>query len=195
MDLFNIAFTLFLIMDPLGSVSSFLSLVKEIPKKRQRWIVIREMLIALAAMLLFNEIGEYIFHILHISDVVVYLSSGLILFLVALKILFPTVDSPRANLPEGEPFITPLAIPFIAGPALLATIMLYAHEEESYLLMIAAIFAAWIAASLVLLLARFFQRILGANGLNACERLMGMILILLAIQRFTDGIRLFIQTR
>lgn len=195
MDIFNLALMLFLIMDPLGNVSTYLTLVKELPKERQRWIVIREMFIALAAMILFNEIGEYIFYILHISDTVVYLASGLILFLVALKILFPTIDSPRANLPKGEPFIIPLAIPFIAGPALLATIMLYAHEEPSRLIMYGAIFAAWIAASLVLLSSRFLQRVLGNNGLIASERLMGMILILLAIQRFTDGIQLFIQAK
>lgn len=194
MTLFNLAFMLFLIMDPIGNVSSFLSLVKEIPPKRQLWIVIREMLIALFFMLLFNEIGEYIFNILQISDPVIRLSSGLILFLVAIKILFPSVDSPRANLPQGEPFVIPLAIPLIAGPALLATIMLYAHDTDSELLMIGAIFAAWIAASIVLLASPFLKRVLGNNGLMACERLMGMILVLLAIQRFAEGVQLFIKS-
>lgn len=185
---------LFLIMDPIGNVSSFLSLVKEIPPKRQLWIVIREMLIALFFMLLFNEIGEYIFNILQISDPVIRLSSGLILFLVAIKILFPSVDSPRANLPQGEPFVIPLAIPLIAGPSLLATIMLYAHDTDSELLMIGAIFAAWVAASIVLLASPFLKRVLGNNGLMACERLMGMILVLLAIQRFAEGVQLFIKS-
>lgn len=194
MTLFNVAFMLFLIMDPIGNVSSFLSLVKEIPPKKQLWIIVREMLIALGFMLLFNEIGEYIFNLLHISDTVVRLSSGLILFLVAIKILFPSVDSPRANLPKGEPFVIPLAIPLIAGPALLATIMLYAHDIPSRPLMFGAILLAWVAASIVLLAAPYLKKMLGDNGLMACERLMGMILVLLAIQRFAEGVQLFIKS-
>ncbi len=194
MTLFNIAFMLFLIMDPIGNVSSYLNLVNELPRKRQNWIVIREMLIALAFMLLFNAIGEYIFDILQISHTVVRLSSGLILFLVAIKILFPSIDSPRANLPKGEPFVIPLAIPLVAGPSLLATIMLYAHEIPSISLMVSAIFLAWLAASLVLLASPYLKRALGNNGLMACERLMGMILILLAIQRFAEGVQLFVKS-
>lgn len=194
MTTFTIAFMLFLIMDPVGNVSTFLSMVKEIPRTKQRWIVVREMLIALAAMLLFNQIGEHIFSILNISEVAIYLSSGLILFIVAIKILFPTIDSPRANLPKGEPFIIPLAIPLIAGPSLLATIMLYAHQVPSYSMMVSAIVFAWLAASFVLLIAPYLKRALGLNGLLACERLMGMILILLAIQRFAEGIQLFVKS-
>ncbi|MGK5594945.1 MAG: MarC family protein [Parachlamydiaceae bacterium] len=194
MTLFSIAFMLFLIMDPVGNVSSYLNLVNELPRKRQRWIVIREMLIALAFMLLFNAIGEYIFNILQISHTVVRLSSGLILFLVAIKILFPSVDSPRANLPKGEPFVIPLAIPLIAGPSLLATIMLYAHEIPGVSLMVGAIFLAWLAASVVLLASPYLKKALGNNGLMACERLMGMILILLAIQRFAEGVQLFVKS-
>ncbi|KAF3362954.1 hypothetical protein PHSC3_000488 [Chlamydiales bacterium STE3] len=193
MTLFNLAFMLFLIMDPIGNVSSYLNLVHELPRKRQNWIVIREMLIALGFMLLFNTIGEYIFDILQISDTAIRLSSGLILFLVAIKILFPSFDSPRANLPKGEPFVIPLAIPLIAGPSLLATIMLYAHDIPSIPLMVGAIFLAWVAASAVLLASPFLKRVLTHNGLMACERLMGMILVLLAIQRFAEGVQLFVK--
>lgn len=193
MNVFTLSLMLFLIMDPIGNISSYLNLVKEIPVSRQRWIILREMLIALAAMILFNEIGEFIFNALQISDVSVRLASGLILFLVALKILFPSIDSPRANLPKGEPFVIPLAIPLIAGPALLATIMLYARILPDQSTMLAAIFIAWLAAAFVLYFASSLKKILGANGLMACERLMGMVLILLAIQRFAEGVQLFIQ--
>lgn len=193
MNVFTLSLMLFLIMDPIGNISSYLNLVKEIPVSRQRWIVLREMLIALAAMILFNEIGEFIFSALQISDVSVRLASGLILFLVALKILFPSIDSPRANLPKGEPFVIPLAIPLIAGPALLATIMLYARILPDQAPMLASIFIAWLAAAVVLYFASSLKKILGSNGLMACERLMGMILILLAIQRFAEGVQLFIQ--
>lgn len=191
MTLFSIALVLFLIMDPVGNIASYLSLVNELPTKRKMWVVVREMLIALAFMILFNYIGEFIFSLLELSETTVRLSSGVILFLVAVKILFPAQDSPRANLPHGEPFIIPLAVPLIAGPSLLATIMLYAHLEPSQPLMLAAIFFAWIAAVGVLLLAEPLQRILGKNGLVACERLLGMVLVMLAVQRFLEGIILF----
>jgi multiple antibiotic resistance protein len=109
-----------------------------------------------------------------------------------LKILFPTLDSPRSHLPEGETSVFPLAIPLLAGPALLASIMLFAHIEETSGLMWGAILISWGAASIVLLASPFLERVLGKNGLMACERLMGMVLVLLAIQRFLEGVQLFV---
>jgi multiple antibiotic resistance protein len=194
MNLFSLTVILFLIMDPIGNISSFLSQLKEVPLERKKKIILREMLIALAAMLLFNFIGEYIFNILEISDTTVKLASGAILFLVAIKILFPSVDSLRANLPAGEPFITPLAIPLIAGPSLLATVMLFARLEPSLTIMLAAILISWLLASAVLLFGSRLQQLIGTNGLMACERLMGMVLVMLAIQRFAEGLQHFVRS-
>lgn len=191
MSLFNITVTLFLIMDPVGNLSSYISMVKELDPKRQKWIVFREMLIALVVMLFFNYLGEYIFNFLDLSETTVRLSSGVILFLIAIKILFMASDSPRANLPKGEPFVFPLAVPLIAGPALMATIMLYAHLEPTQSVMIFAILIAWFLSILIFLFAGPIKRILGNNGLMACERLIGMVLVLVAIQRFLEGILLF----
>lgn len=194
MSLFTISLALFLIMDPLGNLNSYLSLVNGLPASRQKFIVVREMSIALGVMLLFNFLGEHIFFFLSLSETTVRLSSGVILFLIGIKILFTSSDNPRANLPEGEPFIFPLAIPLIAGPGLLATIMLFAHLEPSLLEMFAAIVIAWIAAVLVFVFGKQIKRILGQNGLLACERLIGMILVLISIQRILEGIILFWRT-
>ena len=194
MNWFSLAFILFLIMDPLGNVNSYLTLVKDMPAKRKRKVLIREMLIALGVMLLFSFIGEYLFHVLEISEKTVYIGSGVILFLIALKILFPTIDSPRANLPAGEPFIVPLAIPLIAGPSLLATIMLFSHLEPSVPVMLAAIFSAWLASTLILYFAPRIEKTIGANGLMASERLMGMVLVLIAIQRILEGVQQFVKS-
>lgn len=183
----------FFTMDPIGNLSSFLQMVKGIPASRQRFIVMREMLLALLAMLIFNFIGEYLLSALSLTPVTVKVTSGIILFLVAIKILFSSQSSPRANLPAGEPFLIPLAIPLIAGPALLATIMFYAVTEPSQFTMLSSIFIAWAAAVAVLLLAEPLEKLLGKNGLVACERLMGMILVLLSIQRFLEGIKEFLQ--
>jgi multiple antibiotic resistance protein len=195
MSLFSVALVLFLIMDPIGNLSSYLSMVKELDPKRQNWIIFREMLIALLIMIGFNYLGEYIFNILDLSETTVRLSSGVILFLIAIKILFTASDSPRANLPKGEPFIFPFAVPLIAGPALMATIMLYAHLEPYQSVMIFAILIAWFFSVLIFLFARPIKRVLGINGLMACERLIGMVLVLIAVQRFLEGILLLWATQ
>jgi multiple antibiotic resistance protein len=195
MSFFSIALVLFLIMDPIGNISSYLSLTKEIEQKKHRKVVIREMLIALGAMIFFNYLGEFIFDLLELSETTVRLSSGVILFLIAIKILFTSSDSIRANLPKGEPFIFPLAIPLIAGPALLATIMLYAHIEPYQSVMLGSILIAWLASILILYFSPTIKRVLGQNGLMACERLIGMVLVLMAVQRLLEGIILFWTTQ
>lgn len=194
MTLFNITLVLFLIIDPIGNISPYLSLVKKFSPKKQRHILVREMLIALTAMLIFCYLGKVIFDFLQLSETTVRLSSGIILFIIALQILFPNLRGIRDQLPKGEPFIIPLAIPLIAGPSLLATIMLYAHMEQTQSIMLAAILFAWAAAALVLFSSGFLNRILGIKGLLACENLMGMVLILLAMQRFLDGVEQFMIT-
>ncbi|CCB86769.1 MULTISPECIES: MarC family protein [Parachlamydia] len=194
LSLFSITLVLFLIMDPLGNIGSFREMLKRIDPKKQKIIIMREMLIALFTMLVFNFLGEVIFEYLQVTETTVQISSGIILFLAALKILFPSKDSPRSNLPQEEPFIIPLAIPLVAGPSLLATIMLYAHMETSVPLMLGSIFIAWGLASIILLFSNRLYTVLGNNGLVAFEKLMGMVLILLAIQRFLEGVENFVKT-
>lgn len=194
MSLLSIAFVLFLIMDPIGNISCYLTMIKEFDFKKQRKILFRELLIALGVMLCFNFIGEYIFQFLEFSETTVRITSGVILFLIAIKILFTSSDSLRANLPKGEPYIFPLAVPLIAGPALIATIMLFARLESSLLVMISAIILAWGLSGLILFFAAPIKKLLGENGLMACERLIGMILVIMAVQRLLDGILLFWST-
>lgn len=194
MTFISLSLILYFIMDPVGNIASFLSQTEKFTPSKQRAIIFREMFFALALMLIVNVIGEYLFSILSISEVTVRLSSGVILFIAAFQILFPGLNSLRRNLPDCEPFLTPLAIPLIAGPSVLATIMLFAHTEESFFIMVAAICLSWVFALVTLLLGKKLQDLIGNNGLSALERLMGMILILLAIQRFMSGILLFIQT-
>lgn len=191
MSLFDIALVLFLIMDPIGTINPYLSLVNEIDYKRQKWVVFREMVVALVFMVAFNYLGEYLLKFLELSDTSLLISSGLILFLIAVKILFTSADNPRANLPKGEPFIFPLAVPLIAGPGLLATIMLYARLEPSQLVMLMSIFIAWALSVIILLSANKIKRVIKTNGLIACEKLIGMVLVLISVQRFLEGIMLF----
>lgn len=191
MSFLSVALILFLIMDPVGSLNSYLHMVEKISPQRRRWVALREMLIALGTMLIFALLGESIFMQLHLSHASLNISAGIILFLIAIKILFLYPTSLRANLPQEEPFIIPLAIPLIAGPSLLATIMLYSLLIESPWAVMGAITIAWAAASLILLGAAPIKRLLGNNGLIACERLMGMLLIILGVQRILAGVELF----
>lgn len=192
MSFLSMSLIFFFIMDPIGNINSYMSMVEHITPRRRMWVVVREMLIALAAMMLFVLLGETIFTYLHLSEISLHLSAAIILFLVAIKILFLSPTSPRANLPKEEPFVIPLAIPLIAGPALLATIMLYALLPEiPNTTMTLAIFTAWLCSSIILLAAPKIKQVMGSNGLIACERLIGMLLIILAVQRFLIGIALF----
>lgn len=181
-----------LLMDPLGNLSSYLSMVDGLSPAKKRLVLLREMSIALVTILIFYAIGEFVISTLKISEPTVRITSGLILFLIALKILFPAMDSLRANLPKGEPFITPLAIPLIAGPALIATVILFAISEPTSGPMLIGVLVAWAISLTILLFADKIYKVLGENGLNALERMMGMVLILLAIQRTLEGIQHFI---
>jgi len=191
---FSLILVLFLIMDPLGNIQAFLFHTGRLSLARRRAVVLREMCIALAAAIVCSLIGKRIFSVLEISSTTVYFASGVILFLVALKILFPKPQQGERKPPEQEPFLVPLAIPLISGPALLATVMLYADTEPSPWTMLAAICIAWLLAIIILLNAARVLRVLTTNGLTACEKLMGMVLVLLAVQRFLEGVVQFIKT-
>ena len=190
-SLFSLTLILFLIMDPIGNINSFLKLVHKLDYRSQRLIVLREMLIALFAMLIFNYLGEVIFNLLSLSESTIRLSSGIILFLIAIKILFTAPDSIRSNLPLAHPFVFPIAIPLIAGPALLTTIMLFAHLETHSSIMLSAILIAWFFSITIFYFAAPIKQILKNNGLAALERLIGMVLVLIAIQRLLEGIIFF----
>ncbi len=190
MTLLTLTLILFLIMDPIGHVKAFIKCLEGVQPKRQQFIIWREMFIALGFMLVFNAIGEWLSELLAISETTVYLASGLILFIVAIKIIFPSSDPDELQVPEGEPFIVPMAIPMVAGPALLATIMLYAESETRIMPMLFAIIFAWIASCIILINSKRILALLGSSGVTACEKLMGMVLVLISVQRLAAGILL-----
>lgn len=185
-------FTLFLMMDAIGNIGSFLEVLKPVDKRRYWWVVGREMLIALGFMLFFNFVGAYILEAVNASETAVLISSGMILFIFAIGVLYPSEKNIRSQLKAGdEPFIVPLAVPLIAGPALLATISLYAVTEPSCVSRLEAIFLAWVLSAAILLSGRFWQRVLGNSGLMALERLFALVLVMLATQRIIMGLKLF----
>jgi len=180
-------------MDPLGNLPVFMTILKNLNAKRRRIVVIREMIIALIFMLLFLFAGEKILNILNLKTETVSISGGIILFLIAIKMIFPSEENNGISSNE-EPFLVPLAIPLVAGPSLLATLMLLSHQylhHISYL--VGSLLIAWCFTIIVLLLSGFFLKLFGSKGVNALERLMGLILIMLATQMFLDGVRTWFQ--
>lgn len=186
-SVFSIAFSLFLLMDPIGNVPIYAAVLKKVPPHRQRIIIIRELLIALAVIFFFTLIGDTLLSFLGISHETILIAGGIILFIIALRMIFPTAGGVM-DVPKGkEPFIVPLAIPLVAGPSVLAAVMIFSHRDISFLQLALAIIVAWIASTIILVSSSFLKRILGERGIIACERLMGMILTLIAIQMFLDG--------
>lgn len=187
MTLFSLTFLLFVLMDAPGNVPIFISILKEIPAKRQRYIIFREMILALFIIILFYFIGGPLLDFLGISQNAVLISGGVILFLIALKLIFPP---PKNNhwLQDKEPFLVPLAIPLVAGPAVLSTVVLYSHAEMSSWIVLVAIFIAWVFSTLILVGSSMLRRILGEKGISACEKLMGLFLIMISVQMFINGI-------
>jgi len=192
--MFSVAFSLFLLMDPIGNIPFYISFLKGLHPKRQRVVIVRELLIALFIIIVFNFIGDALMEFLHIQNDTIQIAGGIVLFLLCLKMIFPQPHDPNENLPhDTEPFIVPLAVPLVAGPSVLAAVMIYSRQEASNWIMIGAIMLAWSASLLILLASSFLKSLLGWRGIVALERLMGLILILIAVQMFMSGLSAFIS--
>lgn len=189
MSISSICLIIFLIIDPLGKIGSTNKLLSRL--KNRQTIILRELVLALAFMMGFNFLGEFLFDLLSISETTVVISSGLILLLASIRILFPAPDAQEVEPIDHDPILVPIAIPGIASPALLATIMIFAKTVPGQLSMVLAILIAWAAAGFMLLVGRQLERAMGNGGLLASERLMAMILMMLSVQRLADGVRLF----
>ena len=194
MDPITAFVTLALVMDPVGNVPLFLSVLKDVPQERRFKVILREMLIALGVMLLFLYAGERILTLLGLKQEAIAIGGAIILFLIAIRMIFPSPYGIMGENPEWEPFIVPLAIPAVAGPSVLAISMLLVSNDPSRMLeWTLALILAWLVSAIVLLSSPLLLKALGNRGLIASERLMGMILVIIAVQMFFDGVRLFLE--
>ena len=195
MSIFSAALLLFLVMDPFGNIPFFLTALKNVDEHRQRRIIIRELLIALFVLVLFLFAGQYILKILQISEPSLTIAGGIILFLIAIKMIFPTSGGAFEENIGGEPFIVPLAIPYVAGPsALVAVLFIMSREPGRWLEWLFALVLAWFTSGVIIILSSGLRRYSGERGLIAIERLMGMILTTIAVQMFMTGIHQFLLT-
>lgn len=189
MTIASAALLLFLVMDPLGNIPFFLSALKNVDERRRRFVIVRELLIALGVMIVFLFSGRYALQMLQISEPALSAAGGIILFLIAVRMIFPSPDKSLREDIDEEPFIVPLAIPYVAGPSALATeLLLMSREPDRWPEWLLALFAAWLVSSIIIFFASSLSRYLGTKGLIALERLMGMVLITVAIQMLMSGI-------
>lgn len=195
MNIFSAAITLILVLDPIGNIPAFLAILSPVDAERRARIVLRESLFAFLILTLFLFGGQHILHGLNITAPALGVAGGIILFLIAIKMIFPPEGgaAPKER-PLGEPFIVPLAIPLVAGPSALTTVTLLGSQEPGRIWewFIALIIAASITM-IILLFANQLRKLLGQKGLLAMERLMGMVLTTVAVQMFLNGLEAYLK--
>ncbi len=187
---------LLVIIDPIGGTPTIIALTKDFEFRKQRWIILREVLFGLIIALFFQYLGDYFLSIIAIQPSTLRLAGGILLFLVALDMIFsPSTSDGSTENPrqKQDPFIFPIATPLLAGPGLLTMTMLLSQSEPNPLKISLAICAAWIVVTLILAFAPHIQKILKRTGLTVLEQIMGMVLMLMSIDMIMSGARLFIE--
>jgi len=181
---------LFFILDPFGNVPVLLTLLKEVDMNRRYRIIIREVLIGLVILLCFLFFGDDFLQIFHLETEAVTIAGGVIFLIIGLKMIFPDPKGAPLFSSDEEPLIVPIALPMIAGPSALATLILLSHNypnEQQNLLI--SLLIAWAISTIIFLISPLLYRVLKDKGLKALERLMGMLLLIMSVQMFIDGIR------
>jgi len=186
----SIAVPLFLLMDSIGNIPIYIAVLKNCEPARKKWIILRELIIALGVILLFCFLGNYLLEILNVQHYTVLIAGGIILFILALRMIFPSPSEEGPQVKASDPLIVPLAVPLVAGPAVLAAVLLYSHSNNQ-LIVVSGILIAWIATTAILMASTFLQKLLKDRGITALERLMGLLLTLIAVQMFLQGVSLY----
>lgn len=181
----SIAIALFFVINALGNIPLYMSLLGRYSPSKQRLILLREFGFGLIILLLFNYFGGGVFSVLNINEHILGMAGGILLLLISITMIFPKHEKEKE--PQHEPLIVPLATPVIAGPGSITAVMLYASRVEHPLLMTGIICGSMAISCAIALLSPFFKYGLGERGLLAFERLGGMIVALIAVQMFATG--------
>ena len=181
---------LIIIMDPIGNVPVFLSILKNIPLERRRIIIIRELLIAFIILLFFMFVGRYVLQMLEIEQSSLGVTGGIILFIIAIRMIFPGTKPLFSHNETTEPLIVPLAVPMLAGPSAIAAVILFmAQEPNRWVEWTFVVFVACLISGVILVSSETLGRKLGNRALIAIERLMGIILVMVSVDFILDGIK------
>lgn len=192
MSIYTEALMLWLVMDSVGNIAIFAGILSHIPHEKRKKIILRESFFALIIVFFFFFCGSYLLEGMQLSHAALGISGAIILFLIAVKMIFPSEKNKEQQEPL-EPFIVPLAIPLTVGPGCITMVMLLRSKyPDHFLASCWTIFVAWFFTALCLYLGTFITKFLGARGLTAIERLMGMLLTTLAVQMLLNGISEYI---
>lgn len=192
-DITAAAVTLFLVMDPLGNVPVFNAVLHKLDSERRKRVIIRELLIALGILLGFLLAGNAILSFLGLTQSSLNIAGGVLLFIISLRMIFPVSHSLEDDNDFDDPFIVPLAVPLTAGPSTIAILLLLSSGKPDQLLdWSLALLLAWLGATVILIASPWLLNQIGTRGSRALERLMGMILVLVATQMLLNGIRDFV---
>ena len=188
---------LLLVTDPIGNVPLFVATLRQVPTERRARVIVRECAIAFGLLLGFMFGGQHFLDALQLSEISLRIGGGVILFLIALRMIFPQPGGIFGDTQQHpvEPFIVPLAIPALAGPSALVTVLLFSSRGEMampvYVGALSLVAVVWL---IVLLSAEYLQRVLGSAVMTAFERLMGLILTAIAVEMLLVGIRDYVQS-
>ncbi len=185
--------TLCLVMDPFGNIPLFISALKRVAPERRTIVLVRELGIALGIMIGFLFLGKWFLQAFGIEQFSMNIAGGIILFIISVKLVFGGDEEIKADPKEEEPFIVPLAIPLVAGPAALSVVMILSAQQPNKFLTLAAVIIASIINFAVLMLSFPISHFLGKRGLTAIERLMGMMLVLMSVNMVMGGISEFMK--
>lgn len=194
-EIASVAVTIFFIMDPLGNVPVFNAILSGFDSRRRTLIVARELILALLILLGFLFAGNVILSFLGLSQSSLNIAGGILLFIISLRMIFPKTTSRDEIDGAEDPFLVPLAIPLIAGPSTIAILLLLSSSQpERIAEWSIALLLAWLGTTVLLVASPVLLRVLGKRGARALERLMGMILVILATQMLLNGIRDFVNS-
>ena len=192
---FSALLLMFLMADPVGNIPLFIASLRQVPIKRRKVIIIRECCIAAAILCVFAFVGKPFLDTLGLSQAALSIGGGLVVLLMAIRMVFPSKEGVFGESPSGEPFIVPLAVPALAGPSTLASVLvLVGGNPERMLEWLSVVLLTMFASAVILIFADRIQQLVGERTTAAFERLMGLILATMAVQMFLGGITSFVKT-
>lgn len=181
---------LLLVLDPLGSLPVFIPIMREVPVARRRWVAAREVGIAFGVLFAFMFFGDAFLSVMRLSERSLEVAGGVILLMVAIRMIFSHAGGVY-GMPEGkEPLIFPLAVPLLAGPSAMATVLLLASRQPDKLMSwVGALTAAMAVSAVVLLMCDHIRRWVGDSVVSATEKLMGLVLTAIAVEMILAGLK------
>lgn len=187
------ALQLFLVLDPLGNTGIIATLIGSFSKARQRAILRREILFALAILLVVYFSGTYLLLALNVSHAAVTITGGVIFLLFSISLLFPGSSVVNLKNLEEEPFLVPIATPLVVGPSSIATVILLAHDQDLWIYSLSAVLLAWLVTGIIIMCGPFLLSKVGKTGMHVAERMIGMICALIAVKMLLKGLKLFLS--